>query len=333
MTLTKHTLTVAGAAVIVAGLGTTPALSAEVTLRGASCFPIGSPPSRPFEALVKAVNKRGKGVVQIKLLGGAPAIGSPYTLTQKMSKGAYDVVGCTEAYFGNIVPEAAVYRLATRTYAELRKNGGLAYMSKLMAAKNMHYVARHHDFGNFHLWLNKKNKITKPDLTGLNLRVAPVYTAFFQSLGATTQRSNIGQVYAYMENNTVQGFGWPAVAWVPAWAKVTKYRVDPGFYSATLHTLVNMRKWNSLTTAQQDVITQVGLQFERDSESSSPKFQAVLKKQLAWLASKGIVAITFKGANRTKWLTAADSAAWGEVFKRSPRHGRKLKALWTTGGS
>ena len=77
MTLTKHTLTVAGAAVIVAGLGTTPALSAEVTLRGASCFPIGSPPSRPFEALVKAVNKRGKGVVQIKLLGGAPAIGSP----------------------------------------------------------------------------------------------------------------------------------------------------------------------------------------------------------------------------------------------------------------
>ncbi len=329
MTFKKHALTVAGTAAIVTGLGAAPALSAEVTLRGASCFPIGSPPSRPFEALVKELNKRGKGVVQIKLLGGAPAIGSPFTLTQKMAKGAYDLVGCTEAYFGNVLPEAPVYRLAEFTYAHLRTNGGLAYMSKLMAAKNIHFVARHHDFGKFHLWLSKKGKITKPDLTGLHLRVAPVYTAFFKSLGATTQRSNIGQVYTYMENGTVQGYGWPALGWVPSWVKVTAYRVEPGFYNATLHTMVNLRKWKSLTTAQQDVITQVGLQFERNSESSAPKFQAALKKQKAWMASKGMKAINFMGADRKKWLTAANAAAWGEVIKRSPRHGRKLKALWT----
>ena len=28
----------------------------EVTLSGASCFPIGSPPSKPFEAVVTAIN-------------------------------------------------------------------------------------------------------------------------------------------------------------------------------------------------------------------------------------------------------------------------------------
>mgnify|MGYP006196331231 FL=1 len=77
--------------------------AAEVTLSGASCFPIGSPPGRPFEALVKEVNATGKGVLQIKMIGGAPAIGSPFTLTQKMSKGAYDVIGCTEVYFGNVI--------------------------------------------------------------------------------------------------------------------------------------------------------------------------------------------------------------------------------------
>ena len=43
--------------------------AAEVTLRGASCFPIGSPPSKPFEGVVKGVNAAGKGVVQIKLIG------------------------------------------------------------------------------------------------------------------------------------------------------------------------------------------------------------------------------------------------------------------------
>ena len=42
-------------------------------------------------------------------------------------------------------------------------------------------MARYHDFGPFHLWLAKP--IDKPDLTGLNLRVSPVYTAFFKALG------------------------------------------------------------------------------------------------------------------------------------------------------
>jgi TRAP-type C4-dicarboxylate transport system substrate-binding protein len=318
---------IAGALAVVALGATMPAMSAEVTLNGASCFPIGSPPSRPFEAVVDEVNKRGKGVVQIKMIGGAPAIGSPFTLTQKMAKGAYDIVGCTEAYFGNVLPEAPVMRFAERTYAELRQNGGIAYMQKLLEAKGIHFVARHHDFGPFHLFLSKP--ITAPDLTGLHLRVSPVYTAFFKSLGATVQTSNIGQVYTYMENGTVQGYGWPAIGWVPSWVKVTKFRVEPGFYNATLHTLVNAKKWQSLTKAQQDLLNEVGLEFEARSEPNSPELMAALTKQKAWTASEGLQAITFTGADRDKWLSAAIKSGWQEVLERSPEHGPKLKVLFT----
>jgi TRAP-type transport system periplasmic protein len=325
----KHALAAAGAAVIVASLGAAPALSAEVTIRGASCFPIGSPPGKPFERYVKAVNKAGKGVLQIKLIGGAPAIGSPFTMTQKLSKGIYDVVGCTEAYFGNVLPEGPALRFSDYTYDELRKNGGLAYIGKLFEAKNIKYVARYHSFGPFYLWLAAKSKITKPDLTGLHLRVSPVYTAFFKSLGATVQRSNIAQVYTYMENGTVKGYGWPALGWVPSWVKVTKYRVEPGFYDAVLHTLVNLKKWNTLTPAQQDVLTQVGLKFERAAESSSPQFKAALAKQKAKTAKLGLQAITFTGSDRAKWLAAAKKAGWDEVLKRSPKHGAALKKLFS----
>jgi len=329
MAIGKQALAVAGAAAIVAGLGSAPALSAEVTLRGASCFPIGSVVSKPFERYVKEVNKAGKGIVQIKMIGGAPAIGSPFTMTKKMSKGIYDVVGCTEAYFGNVLPEAPVLRFSDYTYAELRKNGGLAYMSKLLAAKNIYYLARYHSFGPFYLWLSKKAKITKPDLTGLNLRVSPVYTAFFKSLGATVQRSNIAQVYTYMENGTVQGYGWPALGWVPSWVKVTKYRVEPGFYDAALHTLINLKKWKTLTTAQQDILTQVGLKFEAASETSSAAFKAALAKQKAKTAKEGLEAIVFTGADRAKWVAAAKKAGWDEVLKRSPKNGAALKKLFS----
>jgi TRAP-type C4-dicarboxylate transport system substrate-binding protein len=317
----------AGAAAIVSAGAVTPALSAEATLSGASCFPIGSPVSKPFEAVVNAINERGKGVVQIDLKGGAPAIGSPFTLTQKMSKGAYDMVGCTEAYFGNVLPEAPVLRLQEYTFAELRKNGALDYVQRLLAEKGIHFVARHHDFGPFHLWLNKP--IDKPELTGLHLRVSPVYTAFFTSLGATTQRSNIAQVYTYMENGTVQGYGWPALGWVPSWVKVTKYRVEPGFYKSSLHTLVNLKAWKSLTKAQQDVITQIGSEFEAKSETSDPGFQALLKKQKDWTASEGMKTINFEGADRAKWLAAAKKAGWAEVLERSPGHEPALMKLFT----
>ena len=226
---------IAGIAASVAILGgAMPSMSEEVTLTAASCFPIGSPPSAPFERVVDAINERGAGIVQIDLKGGAPAIGSPFTLTQKMSLGVYDVVGCTEAYFGNVLPEAPVFRLAEYSYPELRENGGLEMLAGLLEEKGIHYVGRHHDFGPFHLWLNQE--IDSPDLTGLHLRVSPVYTAFFTSLGATVQTSNIGQIYTYMENGTVQGYGWPALGWVPTWVEVTKYRVEPGFYTAPLHT-------------------------------------------------------------------------------------------------
>jgi len=326
MTLNRSVQTVA-AAIAVAGFMALPAQSQEVTLSGASCFPIGSPPSKPFEAVVNAINERGKGVVQIDLKGGAPAIGSPFTLTQKMAKGAYDMVGCTEAYFGNVLPEAPVFRISDHTYAELRKNGGLDYAAGLLAEKNIHFVARHHDFGPFHLWLSKP--ITKPDLTGLHLRVSPVYTAFFTALGATTQRSNIAQVYTYMENGTVQGYGWPALGWVPSWVKVTKFRVEPGFYQATLHTLVNLDKWKSLTKAQQDLISKIGLEFEAKSETTDAGFQAMLKKQKDWMASEGMKTITFENADREKWLAAAKKAGWDEIVKRSPEHGPKLMKLFS----
>lgn len=316
----------AGALLTAAGFAA-PATAAEKTINAASCWPIGSPVSKPFSALVDRVNELGKGVIQVKMVGGAPAIGSPFTLVQKMSKGAYDMVGCTEAYFGNVLPEAPVLRFAEKPYAELRKNGAIAMMQKLFNEKNIYYLARHNDFGPFHLWLNKP--IDKPDLTGLHLRVSPVYTAFFTSLGATVQTSNLQQIYTYMENGTVQGYGWPALGWLKSWIKVTKYRVDPGFYNSTIHTLLNLKTWNSLDKAQQDVLTKVGMEFEARSEPNSKDLTERLVKQKAWMASEGMKTISFTGKEREYWLKKASDAGWKEVIDRSPENGPKLKALFT----
>ena len=327
MNLKSITLTAAALAISGATFVAPSSASAETKLTAASCFPIGSPPGRPFENVVKAINDAGKGIVSVRMVGGAPAIGSPFTLVQKTSKGAYDLVGCTEAYFGNLLPEAPVFRLAEHSYAELRKNGGWDYMAKLMDAKKIHMIGRHHDFGKFYLWLSKK--IDKPDLTGLHLRVAPVYTAFFKKMGATVQTAALPQIYTLMENNTVQGYGWPALGWVPSWVKVTKYRVEPGFYTSTLFTMANKNKWYDMPQDARDIINKVTMDFEVKAEPAGPAFAKLLKAQNDKTLAKGLEPIVFTGKDREMWEKAAKDAAWEEVIARSPDHGPKLMKLFT----
>ena len=67
--------------------------------------------------------------------------------------------------------------------AEQRKNGAFDAINKIWDEKgNMRYLARMVENQPFHLYLNKK--IDKPDLTGLKIRITPVYRDFFQALGA-----------------------------------------------------------------------------------------------------------------------------------------------------
>ncbi len=314
---------IAGASLVIGAA--TAAHADEVTLNGVSCFPIGSPVGVPFEEVVNTINERGKGIVQIDLKGGAPAVGDPFTLVQKVTRGVYDITGCPGAFFVNVFPEAPTLDYVQVPYTELRENGGFDLLRDLMLESNLRFVGRYHDFGPFHLWLNEE--IKEPDLSGLHLRVSPVYTPFFKALGATTQASNISQIYTYMENNTVQGFGWPALGWVPAWAEVTKYRVEPGFYTAALFVLMGERKWSSLTDEQRAVIEGVVREFEARSEPNSPEQQALLQKQKDWTASQGVSEIRFEGEAAEKWSSTAVEAGWADVRSRTPDHVDEIREL------
>jgi len=323
MTLKNTIVAMIVACVTSFGLTSLTANSAEVTIKGASCFPIGSPPSKPFEGAVKAINAAGKGIIQIKLIGGAPAIGSPFTLVKNMSKGIYDIAGCPDAYYGNVVPEAKAHKLTEFSAAEMRKNGAYAYYNTILAKKNLKSLGEYMNFGPFFLWSNVE--IKKADLSGLHLRVSPVYTPFFKALGATVQRSNIAQVYTYMENGTVKGYGWPALGWVPSWVKVTKYRIEPGFYVAPLEALVNLKTWNKLNSSQQGVVMKVVLAFE----ARNAKWRERLKVQNAKTAKQGLKGIRLQGAEAKKWTAAAKKAGWDEVIALSPTEGPKLKKMFT----
>ena len=149
--------------------------------------------------------------------------------------------------------------------SELRKNGGYDFMAKFYAQKmNAMFLARVVDNNPFHLYLNKP--IDKPDLNGLKLRITPVYRDFFQAMGATVVQTAPGEVYTALERGVVDGYGWPITGVFDlGWNERTKYRVDPGFYSAEVSILINKATGISSTPSRKAVLTKAAEESEAEA--------------------------------------------------------------------
>jgi TRAP-type transport system periplasmic protein len=189
---------------------------------------------------------------------------------------------------------------------------------------NAIFLARHVDGNPFHLYLNKP--IASPDLTGLKIRITPVYRDFFQALGATVVQTAPGEVYTALERGVVDGYGWPITGIFDlGWHEKTKYRVDPGFYTAEVSILVNKSTWDRLTDAQRGLLRKAGEQAEADAVAIFAEENA---KDTKRQADAGIQTIKLEGAAGKLYHDKAYEAGWAGVIRQSPQHGAKLKEFF-----
>ncbi len=295
----------------------------EVTLKGITSFAEKTFYSRGFEKFIDKVNADGKGVIQINYIGGPKAM-PPFEVGNALKNGVVDIANVTGAFYTNLMPEADAWKLTEQPMAELRKNGGYDYMAGLYEQKlNAILLARHVDSNPFHIYLNRP--ISKLDLTGLKLRITPVYRDFFQALGATVVQTPPGDVYTALERGVVDGYGWPITGIFDlGWHEKTKYRVDPGFYSAEVSILINKATWDKLTAAQRKVISDTAAWLEAQAQETAKENEADIAKQKA----AGIEVIAFTGGEGEALRAKAYEAGWAGVLRQSPEHGAKLKELF-----
>jgi TRAP-type C4-dicarboxylate transport system substrate-binding protein len=299
------------------------AAAQEVTLKGISSFAEKTFYSRGFERFVEKVNADGKGVIQINYIGGPKAM-PPFEVGNALKGGVVDIANVTGAFYTNLMPEADAWKLTEKPMAEIRKNGGFDYMARLYDQKlNAIFLARHIDNNPFHLYLNKP--IGKIDLSGLKIRITPVYRDFFQSIGATVVQTAPGEVYTALERGVVDGYGWPITGIFDlGWHEKTKYRVDPGFYSAEVSVLINKDAWNKLTPPQKKVISDAAAWLEAQAADTEKENAVDIARQ----KTAGIQVIEFKDADRAAFLSKAYEAGWAGVIKQSPEHGPKIREFF-----
>jgi TRAP-type C4-dicarboxylate transport system substrate-binding protein len=302
-----------------------PASSAEVTLSAISFLPNNSSFGKPFYEWVQKVNKDGKGVVQIDLKAAGSM--SPFTMGNAIKNGAVDMANLPPTFYQNLLPIGDSMKLMTIDPAKFRSSGTWAFMNQLHNEKVNAYLLSMSAFKvQFHLYLRDKN-IDNINLKGFKLRTTPVYRAFFAALGADLIQTPPAEVYTALERGTVDGYGWPL--WdikTPGWDKVTKYRVDPGFYSVANAFIINLDKWKSLPKAQQDFLNKEAVEFEKHDLATVDGLNKSYAKEQA---DAGVQVITLKGKMAEQYVKTAYDAAWAEAEKLDPVNAPKLKKLIT----
>jgi TRAP-type C4-dicarboxylate transport system substrate-binding protein len=310
---------------LAATLAVPPAARAqEASLKVVSAFPETSLYVKRLEEWIGRVNAEGKGTLQLAFIGGPKAIPT-FEVGNAVRTGVVDVAMSTGAYYTNVFPESDALKLTQMPIAEQRRNGAFDYINRIWNQKgNMVYLARIVENQPFHLYLNRK--IERPDLTGLKIRVTPVYRAFFTALGGTVMQTAPGELYTALERGVVDGYGWPIGGIFDLnWHERTKFRVDPGFYDAEVSLLVNLDAWKKLTPAQRDFLTRQAQAFERQNDFWKSYAESETRRQ----AQAGIETIRFEGAQARQYLDRAYEAAWADVTKASPEHGAKLRELFS----
>lgn len=301
----------------------TPAtLAQEVTLRAVTSFAEGTQFSKNFERFIQKVNADGKGVVQINYIGGPRAM-PPFEVGNAVRTRVVDIANVTGAFYTNLMPEADALKLISKPADQQRKDGTFDFVEQLHNQRlNAHYLARQFHNVPFHIYLNKK--IDKMDFTGLKIRVTPVYKDVVEALGGTTVTTAPGEVYTALERGVVDGYGWPVTGIFDlGWEKVTKYRLEPPFYSVEVGVLVNMDTWKWLTDAQRKVLTDTALWLEGLDNENDALIKAERDKQ----AAAGISPIDLGAAAGKEFVAKANEVGWASVIKRSPENGAKLRQL------
>ena len=305
------------------GAASLSAQSQEANLRMVSAFAENSNYVVHLLKWVAKVNAEGKGVLSINFIGGPKAIPT-FEVGNAVKTGVVDLGFSTGAFYTNVMPESDFLKLTQIPIAEQRKNGAFATINELWNKKaNMAYLGRVVENQPFHIYLTKK--VDKPDLTGLKIRITPVYRDFFQALGANVVTTPPGEVYTALERGVVDGYGWPIGGIFDFnWQEKTKFRIDPGFYDAEVSIIMNLDKFKALKPNQRAYLEKQMLALEAQNPTVWKEYAT---SETARQEKAGIQVIRFDAAGTKKYVDAAYDAGWANAIKVNPEFAKKLKTL------
>lgn len=276
-------------------LGSTAALAQQVNLRLISGWnPNVSVVPMIESVFIKNVADNSKGEIKIQRSG--PEVVPPFEQFQPLAAGVFDFLYTTGGYHQ---AQSGVANLmdAMKPDPGLRRETGLTdwvdnyyrqrFGVRLIAMIPMpgnHFVLR---------------EPLGPDqsLKGRKIRSNPLYDGIVRALGGTPVNMAPTEAFAAMQKSSIDGIAFPAYASTQfKLYEVAKYMTNPIFGATNQVVMMNAKKFDSLSPAQQKVILDEGRRLEVVSMEAFRDFQ---KRELEVMVKHGVANISFgaTGAN------------------------------------
>jgi len=286
----------------------------EIELKAVSAFPKSHGNTKGFLRFIDDLNKKGKGLVHIKFLGG-PEVTKPQQQPVGLRNGLFDFVYGPCAYYLGLFPEGD-FTAGFKTPMEARKNGGFELVDGAMRQKlGATFLARFYSGLGLYMTLEKKPEFKNglPDLTGIKIRSSPAYRDFIKVLGGTAVVMPITQIYTALERGVVDGAGGDLDS-VKEWGlyKFVKYWIEPPFNMAGIVIIANAKKWDSLPPKVKDLIQKTAMEHEQITMDEITNRIKDVKK---FMLDHGMQPIVLKGADATKWVDTYMATPWGRMRK------------------
>ncbi len=305
------------------------AAQAEDVINAVHFTPAQNGYAKSFLKFVEKVNEKGKGVVKINVRGGPEVIPYPQLGTAQKS-GLIDMLNAPAGAYLEMVPEGEVFSASTLTPWDARSTGAWDFVSAIYEKKGNAKLLAHIDAGTgFHMWTVDKPEMSPDgaiDFTKLKIRASPLYRQFFEALGATVIVQNATDVYTSLERGVINANAYPVMGYASfGWDKFTKYRVDPSFFQVDVLVSMNKAKWDSLSPESQKILTDVSIEYEKESFDANRAETDRLAKEMI---DKGQVVVEMTGEGREKFLATAAKASWDRMTERDPTSVEELRKLF-----
>ncbi len=304
-----------------------PAQAQEVVLRAVTPWARNFDISKSFQRYVDKVNAEGKGVVQIRYLGGPESMPSSEQ-TSALRNGVIDLYYGSAAFMLGEFPEANALSGSNLPPAELRANGAYEMYDQLLQKKmNAKFLVQPDSGWAFRIFLTGEPKRTAAggvDLSGIRVRSHPLFRDFLSSLGAENVMVSAGEANTAFERNMLQGLAFAEIGIRDfGFERFVKYRISPTFYQSDILMLVNNNRWRAMPEPARNLLMRLALEHEKTSRDF---FLAQVRTEMAELDKLGIKDVTLTGAAAEDYRNKAQSIPWSRLEKADAAAVGPLKA-------
>ncbi|MDP6437684.1 MAG: TRAP transporter substrate-binding protein DctP [Gammaproteobacteria bacterium] len=282
-----------------------------------------------FLKYVDSVNKAGKGIVQIKFLGG-PSVIPQRQLLYALRRGVIDMAFGGMTYYRGVVPEGDAMFAGTITPMEARANGGFDALQPYWEERiNARLV------GWMQSGLGPNFYLSDPptfgpdgilDLPGRIIRTSPTNVELIESVNARPVQIAVKEIYTAFQRGAVEGLVWPIIGFPDLGIdEFVHYRVDPDVLQLAITLQMNLDRWNALSPEARLILTEQAIIYEQVSRMD---LFEIRDREVAELDAAGFKSIELEPEVAERWRQHAHQVVWDRFELRSPESAAKLKPLF-----